>query len=82
LILHAVLLLNLEVIELLLLFVLLLDYLGLLSLFPSGLEDGFLNFSLFILTLLVDRVIVLGNHPLVFISVLIVIDFLKTNSDK
>ena len=77
LILHAVFLLDLEVLELLFLLILLLDYLGLLSLFPLRLEDGLLNFPLFISSLLVDRVVVLSDHALVLVSHLVVVNFLQ-----
>lgn len=54
LILHAVLLFNLKVLELLFLFVLLFDYLGLLGFLALGLEDGLLDLALLVLSLLVD----------------------------
>lgn len=54
LILHAVLLFDLKVLELLFLLILLLDNLGLLGLFTLRLEDGLLHFPLLISTLLVD----------------------------
>ena len=71
-----VLLLYLERVELLLLFVLLLDYLGLFGFLSSRLEDSLLNFSLLVLSLLVNRVVVLSNHPLLLILVLIIVDLL------
>ena len=82
LILHAVFLLDLEVLELLFLLILLLDYLGLLSLFPLRLEDGLLNFPLFISSLLVDRVVVLSDHALVLVSHLVVVNFLQEKSQR
>ena len=62
--------------ELLFLFVLVLDYLGLLGLFALRLEDGFLNLTLLVGTLLIHRVVVLGNHALLLILHLVVVDFL------
>ena len=77
LILHAILLLHFKVRELLLLFILLLNYLSLLGLFPSRLKDSLLNFALFICSLLIDGVVLLGVHPLVLVLRLVVIDFLS-----
>ena len=54
LILHAILLLDLEVSELLFLFILVLDYLSLLRLFALRLENGLLNLALLICSLLVN----------------------------
>ena len=76
LILHAILLLDFKALELLLLLVLLLDNLGLFGFLASRLENGLLNLSLFIRTLLLNREIVLGDHSLVLILHLIVINFL------
>lgn len=76
LILHAILLLHFKVRELLLLFILLLNYLRLLRLFPSRLKDSLLNFALFVSSLLIDRVVLLGVHPLLLVLRLVVIDFL------
>ena len=76
LILHAILLLHFKVRELLLLFILLLNYLGLLCFFPSRLEDSLLNFALFICSLLIDGVVLLGVHSLLLVLSLVVIDFL------
>ena len=78
LILHAVLLLVLKAIELLLLFVLLLDNLGLLSFLAPRLEDGVLDLAFLISALLVERVIVMGLHALMLILHLVVVDFLNT----
>ena len=77
LILHAVFLLDLKVLELLFLFVLLLDDLGLLGLFTLRLEDGLLDLALLLLALPVDRVVVLRNHPLVLVLNLVVVNFLQ-----
>ena len=77
LILHAILLLHLEALELLFLLVLLLNHLGLLGFLAPGLEDGLLHFSLFVGSLLLDREILLGDHALIFILHLIVVDFLS-----
>ena len=76
LILHAILLLDLEALELLFLLVLLLDDLRLLGLFSSGLENGLLHFAFLICTLLLDREVVLGYHALAFVLHLVVVDFL------
>ena len=62
--------------ELLFLFVLVLDYLGLLSLFALRLEDGLLNLTLLVGALLIHRVVALGNHALLLILHLVVVDFL------
>ena len=78
LILHAILLFDPEVLELLFLLVLLLDNLGLLGLFTLGLEYGFLHLPLLILSLLVHRVVVLGHHALVLVLNLIVVKFLSS----
>ena len=75
LILHAVLLFNFEALELLLLFVLLLHDIALFGFFSARLENCLLNFSLLILSHLVDRVIVLSDHPLVIVRCLIFVDF-------
>ena len=80
LILHAVFLLDLEVLELFLLFVLLLDDLGLFGLFALRLEDGLLDLSLLVLSLLIDGVVVLGDHSLVLVLDLVVVDFLINNN--
>lgn len=77
LILHAVLLLDLKMLELLFLVVLLLDDLGLLGLFALRLEDGLLHLALLVLPLPVDRVVVLSDHPLVLVLHLVVVDFLQ-----
>ena len=77
LILQAILLLYLEVLELLLLFILLLNDFCLLCLFSLGLKDGFLDFSLLILTLLSVGVVVLSGHSLVFVCHLILKNFLN-----
>ena len=76
LILHTILLLDFKALELLLLLVLLLDNLGLFGFFASRLENGLLNLSLFICTLLLNREIALGDHALILILHLIVINFL------
>ena len=76
LILHAILLLNFEALELLFLLILLLNHLGLLGLLTSGLEDGLLHFALLICSLLLDREVLLSYHALVFILHLIIVDFL------
>ena len=76
LILQAILLFYLEVLELLLLFILLLYDFRLLRLFTLRLEDGLLDFSLFILTLLSVGVVVLSGHLLVFVCHLILKNFL------
>ncbi len=68
--------------ELLFLFVLVLDYLGLLGLFPLGLEDGLLHLALLIGTLLVNCVVVLSHHSLLLILHLVVVDFLCTERRK
>ena len=77
LILHAILLLHLEALELLFLLVLLLNHLGLLGFLAPGLEDGLLHFSLLVGSLLLDREVLLGDHALIFILHLIVVDFLS-----
>ena len=83
LILHAILLLHLEALELLFLLVLLLNHLGLLGFLAPGLEDGLLHFSLLIGSLLLDREVLLGDHALIFILHLIVVDFLsKKGKDR
>jgi len=76
LILQAILLFYLEVLELLFLFILLLYDFRLLRLFTLRLEDGLLDFSLFILTLLSVGVVVLSGHLLVFVRHLILKNFL------
>ena len=76
LILHAILLFNLEIIELFLLVVLLFDYLGLFALFSARLEDCFLHLALLILSLPIKIVVVVSNHALVLVLHLIVINFL------
>lgn len=76
LVLHAVLLLYFKVLELLFLFVLLFDYLGLLGLLALRLEDRFLHLALLFLALFVDREVRLSDHPLVLVGHLVVVDFL------
>ena len=80
LILHAILLLNFEVIKLLFLLVLLLNNLWLFSLFTSWLKDSFLDLSLFISSMSVQSIIVWSYKPLILILDLIVINFLKTTN--
>ena len=76
LILHTVLLFNLEIIELFLLFVLLFDYLSLFALFTARLEDCLLDLAFLILSLPVEVVVVVCNHALVLVLHLVVINFL------
>ena len=80
LILHAVLLLHLEALELLFLLVLLLDYLGLFGFLAPRLKDSVLHFALLVLALLVQGEIILRDEPLVLVLHLVVIDFLKTKN--
>lgn len=77
LILHAILLLNLKVLELLFLFVLLFDYLGLFGFFALGLEDSLLHLPLLILSLLVDGEVALCDHLLILVCHLVLVDFLQ-----
>ena len=77
LILHTVLLFNLEIIELFLLIVLLFDYLGLFAFLTTRLEDSFLHLAFLILSLPVKVVVVIGNHALVLTLDLVVVNFLK-----
>ncbi len=78
LILHAILLLDLKVLELFLLFILLLLDLRLLSFFTFGLKDSLLNFTLFVSSVLIDRIILLCNEALMLVLNLVIVDFLKT----
>ena len=82
LILHAVFLLDLEALELLFLLVLLLDDLGLFGLFAARLENGLLHFAFFVGALFLDREVILGDHALVFVLHLVVVDFLKQVTTK
>ena len=68
--------------ELLFLFILVLDYLGLLGLFPFGLEDCLLHFAFLVCALLIDRVVVLGNHALMLVLHLVVVDFLRSKQKQ
>ena len=76
LILHTVLLFNLEIIELFLLIVLLFDYFGLLTLLTARLKDRLLHLALLILSLSVKVVVLASNHALVLVLHLVVINFL------
>ena len=80
LILHSVLLLDLEELVSLLLVILTSNYLRLLRLFSLRQEYGFLNLLLLILSLLVQSVVVLRLHDSALLLDAIVIDFLKRYS--
>ena len=78
LVLHSVFLFNLKIHVSFLLVVLTADDLGLLSLLLLRQKDCFLNFPLFILSLLVQHIVLLGHIPLALILNLVVINFLLT----
>jgi len=77
LVLHAVLLLNLEIHVSLLLVVLAANDLGLLGLLLLREEDSFLHLPLLILTLLVEHVVLLREVSLAFVLLLVIVDFLR-----
>ena len=80
LVLHPVLLLDLEELVSLLLVVLASNYLGLFRFFSLRQEDGFLNLLLLFLSLLVQSIVVLRLHDGALFLDSIVIDFLKRYS--
>jgi hypothetical protein len=75
--LHAVLSLQLEVLVSLLLFILRLLHLRLLGLFTLGQENGLLNFSFLLISLLVHHVVLSGLLPLLLIQQLKIVNFLQ-----
>ena len=81
LILHTILLLMLEAIKLLLLLVLLLYNLGLFGFLTPGLENSLLYLAFLISTLLVEAIVVVSIHSLLFVLHLVVVDFLH-KTDK
>lgn len=77
LVLHAVLLLDLEIQMALLLVVLTANNLGLFRLLLFGQENGLLHLAFLILALLVQHVVLLRQVALSFVLDLIIVDFLK-----
>lgn len=76
LVLHTVLLLDLKIQVALLLVVLTANDFGLLCLLLLRQEDGFLHLALFVLSLLVQHVVLLRQIALPFVLDLIIVDFL------
>ena len=77
LVLHPVLLLNFEVLVALFLIILTPNNLRLFSFFSLRQENGLLDLFLFVLTLLVECIVILRLQSCVLILHLVVIDFLK-----
>ena len=82
LVLHAVLLFNLELHVSLLLIILLLDHLALFCFLTLAHENSLLYFLLFVTTISLHLIVLLGSHFLALVLDLIIIDFLQQDRYK